>query len=172
MLYRVLKPFGPGSGKKWEDYVSWIHHEHLESFDSVDSMLRDECFEPETEDDWANCVNEDFRLNFINNLAHARKVRDRNPGSEIVGMDLDFDESYRPSEEFRGFDILDEWVAVSLLSNWGVDDPFFESVQFESNGLIGTARVAFAIRDKLQQKYADDSHAENCQVVRVYRVAG
>jgi len=171
MLYKILKPFGPSAGAEWEDYLSWIHHQHLTSFESIDSMLRDECFEPETEEDWANCVNEDFKINFINNLPYAQKIRDRNPGSEIIGMDLDVDENYIPKDGFRGFDILDEWLAVSLITNWGKDEPVFETVHFEPNGLISSLETAIDTRDMLRSKHSEDPHARNCQVLAVYRVA-
>ena len=171
MLYKILKFFGPGSGKEWDDYQSWIDRDQLESFDSIDSMLRDECFEPKTEEDWRNCVNEDFKLNFINNLEYAVKVQCQNPGSEIVGVDIEITEGYTAESGFCGFDILDEWFAVSLITNWRKDELVFDSIRFESNGLIGNVKEALATRDMLRTKYLDDPHAKNCKVLAVYRVA-
>jgi hypothetical protein len=171
VLYKVVEPFGPESGDAWTSYINWTHQATMERFDSADGMLREDCFEPQTKEDWKNCVNENFKLNLITNLEYARTIQGRNQGSVIVGVDIELESGYREDKGLLGYDIVEEYCHISLITNWGTDGDEFEKIEFKRNGLIGELNEALALRDTLRANYPGDSHASNCHVWAIYEIS-
>ena len=165
-----MEKFGPEAGETWIRYLRWRHPQHLESFDSVDSVLRPDCFVPQTEEDWENCVQEDCKTSLISSLAYARKVQQQFPNSELVGVEIAPHAGYRPGEGLLGFDIIDESCSNSLISNWGNDSAIFAQAELQTNGLLSDLETARALRDSLRRKYPDDDHARACEVWAIYSV--
>lgn len=171
MLFKVVKPFGPSFGDAWTSYIAWTHQKTMQRFDSVDGILREDCFEPEAREDWENCVNEHFKLNLITNLEFARKVQEKNLGSEIIGVDIEIEDGYSKKDGLLGYDIIDEHCHVSLITNWGNDANNFGEAKFKGNGLIGELGEALTLRDRLRTAHVEDSHASGCHVWAVYEIS-
>lgn len=169
MYYKVVDNFGPDDGARWTDYLRW-RGLHLTRFDSVDGPLRGSLFSPESEDDWKNCVQEDFKVCLITNFEYAKKIQQLYQHSEIVGVDFPVDSKYQSMTGLLGFDILDSHWGVSMLTNWGVDEECIFSDQVRENGLLSDLTRAFQIRDVLRTRFPDDHHARKCDVCAVYRV--
>lgn len=169
MYYKIVESFGPEAGDKWQSYIAW-RKLALTNFESVDRILRPDLFEPETADDWHNCVNEDFKLNLITSLAYARTVLARHENATLVGVEIELEAESVPKDGLLGFDIIDGYCDVSLITNWGTDeeDDFSEHVM--PNGLIGDLAHALQIRNSLREYFPEDSHAQKCEVWAVYRV--
>ena len=87
MYYKVIEQFGPEKPVEWKKYIDWRKLD-LDRFDSVDGMLCPDFFNPESDEDWANCVNADFKLNLITNLEYALKVKSKTKNSLLVGVDM------------------------------------------------------------------------------------
>ena len=169
MYYKVVERFGPDAGDKWQSYLKW-RGLNLTSFESVDGILRPDLFEPETKDDWQNCVNADFKLGLITSLAYARTILTRHENATLVGVEIELEAGYSPKDGLLGFDIIDGYCDVSLITNWGTDekDDFSEHVM--PNGLIGDPTRALQVRNSLRKCYPEDSHAQGCEVWAIYRV--
>ena len=170
MYYKIVERFGPQDEEKWQSYIQW-RGLNLTSFDSVDGILRQDLFMPESKEDWHNCVNEDNKLSFITSLDYARKVLDQHENAIIVGVDVELEEGYVPGDEFLGFDIIDGYCDISLVTNWGSDEKGLISKFVMTNGLIGDLDRALQIRDTLRSKFPEDPHAGNCTVWGIYEVA-
>ena len=125
---------------------------------------------PESKENWHNCVNEDNKLSFITSLDYARKVLDQHENAIIVGVDVELEEGYVPGDEFLGFDIIDGYCDISLVTNWGSDEKGLISKYVMTNGLIGDLTRALQIRDTLRSKFPEDPHAGNCTVWGIYKV--
>ena len=169
MYYKIVKKFGPDDGERWEGYIKW-RGLNLIKFDSVDGILRPDLFTPESGEDWRNCVNENFKLNMITDLKYANSVLKRYENSSLVGVEIDIQEGYTPGSGFLGFDIIDEYCDVSLITNWGNEKNDSIDKYLMSNGLISSVDKAFEIRDKLRNDFGEDSHAKACQVWAIYEI--
>jgi hypothetical protein len=169
MYYKIVERFGPEDGDRWQNYLEW-RGLNLSSFDSMDGILRPDLFKPESDEDWRNCVNEQFKLNLITNLEYARGILDRYDNSVLVGVEIELQEGYNPEDGLLGFDIIDSYCDVSLVTNWGTDEESIINNYVMNNGLIGALGRALQIRDLLRKEFSEDSHAENCEVWAVYRV--
>jgi hypothetical protein len=168
MLYRILSRFGPEDGAKWQEYLQW-RGLRLDRFDSIDSILRPSLFNPETVLDWDNCVQADYRLDLITSLDYATSILGRYKNVVIVGVQPDVD-SVRKTVGLSGYDVIDAFSGISLLTNWGVDEEMIMTPHIASNGLVMEIERALAIRDELRQRFPEDDHANQCTVWGVYRV--
>ena len=169
MYYKIVERFGLERGKEWLDYLEW-RGLALTSFDSVDGSLRFDLFEPESTRDFQNSVNEDFKTSLITNLEFARSVIDRYENAMIVGVDIELDASYVAGKGLLGYDIVDAYCDVSLVTNWGSDTKGVIGDIVGSNGLIADLPTALKTRDALRAKYGEDPHAEKCEVWAIYDV--
>ncbi|MEQ1840449.1 MAG: hypothetical protein ABL994_08570, partial [Verrucomicrobiales bacterium] len=84
---------------------------------------------------------------------------------DLVGLRfIDHDESQRG---FLGFDLIDGYFSVSLLTNWGNDVAFINEV-IGSNALVPNFQLISSIQTQLFTKYGQDNHVENCHIVSIY----
>lgn len=169
MYYKIVQNFGHENGDRWQDYLAW-RGLNLTDFDSVDGILRPDLFEPNCDRDWKNCVNENFKVNLIENLDYAKEILHRYVNAVLVGVEIELERGYAPKERLLGFDILDSYCHVSLITNWGTDAEGLMKGWMMSNGLIGDLFKALEIRDLLRKKFPEDPHAQNCQVWAIYRI--
>ena len=169
MYYKIIERFGPQDGEKWQAYLEW-RGLSLSSFDSVDANLRPDLFEPVSDEDWDNCLNEDHKLGLITDLDYARRILNRYQNAVLVGVEIELEEGYASQGGLLGFDILDSYCTVSLLTNWGMDKEDSISSEMMPNALISDLGRALQIRDLLRSKFAEDPHAGKCEVWAVYGV--
>ncbi|QWV94294.1 hypothetical protein KP004_03670 [Geomonas oryzisoli] len=169
MYYKVIEKFGPNDGNRWNDYLKW-RGLHLTRFESVDGVLRGDIFDPKSDEDWQNCIQEDYKISLITNLEYAKKVLGQHDNAEIVGIDFPEDHHYQPSAGLLGFDVLDSHWDVSMLTDWGTDEERLFSHLIMENGLIGDIAEAFRIRDLLRSQFPEDHHARECHVCAIYRI--
>jgi hypothetical protein len=170
MYYKVIEKFGPEDGERWSDYLKW-RGLHLTRFESVDGVMRGDLFEPKSDEDWQNCVQEDFKISLITNLEYAKKVQKQHENAEIVGIDFPEEVCYEASPELLGFDVLDSHLDVSMLTDWGTDEEGIFSHLIMENGLLGDLAEAFRIRDILRSQFPEDHHAQECHVCAIYRIS-
>lgn len=170
MYYKVVEQFGPNKGACWTDYLKW-RGLNLTKFDSVDGILRKDLFNPESEADWANCVQENFKVSMITSLEYARKIQRQHDKAEIVGIEFPVDSQYKAKTGLLGFDVIDSNWDVSILTNWGTDEEGIFSNLVLKNGLLGDITQAFQIRDILRKKFPEDHHASECDVCAIYEVS-
>ena len=169
MYYKIVERFGPEDREKWQNYLKW-RGLTLVGFDSVDGILRPDLFQPESDEDWRNCVNENNKLSLITDLDYARRVANRFENPVLVGVEIELEEGYVPKEGLLGFDIIDSYCDVSLVTNWGTDEEGLINSFVLPNGLIGDLGRALQIRKLLRNDFSEDPHAENCEVWAVFRV--
>ncbi len=169
MYYKIIQRFSAEDRGKWRDFLAW-RGLPLESFESVDGILRPDLFQPESVEDWRNCVNEDCKWHLITNLDYARRILRRYDNAVIVGVETGVKEDYLAKDGLLGFDILDGDSAVSLITNWGTDEEGVIDPQVSPNGLIVDLVSALALRDRLRRDFSEDPHAAKCDLWAIYRI--
>ena len=85
--------------------------------------------------------------------------------SGILG--LSFDEHQENAPGFLGYDLIDGYYDVSLLTNWGNDNAIINQ-RISLRGLVSTYEAIQEIQDYLVTTYGNDSHVEGCSIVSVY----
>lgn len=164
MLYSIIEPFSPTSGDAWKKYCDW-RGVKFERFDSIDGILRPSLFDPKTPEDWKHVYQGDSPFRYLTDRKYAEYKRRDIGRCDLVGLRLsDHDEHHR---SFLGFDLLDGYFSVSLLTNWGNDVPFINQA-LGSNGLVPNLRGISFIQTQLFDQYGDDNHVEECHVISIY----
>jgi len=164
MLFTIVEPFSPANGEKWTTYCEWKGI-NFERFDSVDGILRPNLFDTPDDEDWSHIVNENFMLHLITDYPYAQEKHAQIGQGDLVGLSYDYHDV--SDAGFLGFDIVDGYWDVSLLTNWGND---VESINrsIASNALVPDEGAVEEIYKELKQNWGDDSHVEACRIVSVY----
>ena len=172
MQYKIIKKFGPGSDG-WSEYAAWAGMQACSDFYSIDHMQRTELFSPVTDEDWGNCTFTDDSRPLIGNLAYANKVCSRLESAEVVGVIKD------PKTEngiipdchiLMGYDILDGYDDISLLTNWGGLKEGIKNLKINSHGLVDDLEHAYQLEHMLRSEFLEDGHAQACNVWTVFKI--
>lgn len=169
MFYKIVQAFGPESGEKWMKYLNWRGFHHLKCFDSVDGILRPDLFIPSTIEDWKHCLNEDYKTSLLSDLDYVARFKARLGEGTIVGVEIELEKGYSPQNGILGYDILDEYCSISLVTNCRFEPETIQPAIVQENGLIGNFDRAIEIRDLLRKEFPRDSHSANCQVWAIYQ---
>lgn len=172
MFYKVVSQFRQeNDNEAWRQYIHFSGLAQIDDLCSLDGILNPSLFTPQTEEDWRNCVNEDYQTDMLTSLEYAQGVARNYPGARILGLVIDPGEAEMPANaRLLGYDILDQWCSVSLLTNCGGFPGLFDNSRINRYGLLDERAEAYAIRDRLRSVHAHDPHAGACQVIAVFDV--
>ena len=166
MLFTIIESFSPNDGDRWTSYCKW-RGLTFTKFDSIDGILRPTLFNAPTKDeDWNHVVNEDFKLHLITDYEYAVKKHNEIGKGDLVG--LKFDKHNESDSCFLGFDLIDRYCDVSLLTNWGNDVEIINR-SLSPSGLVLSRQLINEIQEELLRTSGDDSHVKGCQIVSIYR---
>ncbi len=165
MLYTIIESFSPADGERWTKYCAWRGIQ-FERFDSIDRILRPSLCAKPSDEDWPHIVNENFMLHYFTELAYSEKKREKLGKGDLIGVA--FDEHDEKSLEFLGYDLIDGYNDVSLLTNWGNDTEIINR-SISSSGLIGSRAVIEEIQEELIRSHGNDAHVEGCKITSIYK---
>jgi hypothetical protein len=172
MKYKIIKKFGPGD-EQWDKYAQWAGLHACKEYYSIDSINRESLFTPDSEEDWENCINENFMLNIITNLNYDLKIAHKFPSGEIIGV---IENPKHSNEEIpinhilMGYDIIDEYTSISLVTNWGGKEEGIKILKLNTSALIDNLNYAYELKGILHRDFKDDDHAKRCEVWSVYKL--
>lgn len=165
MLYKIIESFSPADGDQWINYCKW-RGVNFERFDSIDNMLRPDVFDTLDDEDWNYIVKGDYMLSFFTDLDYAVKKRATCKRGNIVG--IKFDDHDESDSGFLGYDLIDGYYSISLLTNWGGNDLGVIDRLISPNALVLEHNQILTIQNFLHEKYGNDSHVEDCRIVSIY----
>jgi hypothetical protein len=163
-LYIAKEKFGPLRGTEWTKYIDWSGLTQLTEVVTLDGMLGPAAL-PETKDSyWPHIVNEDYMLDFfvdldflLSELADASEFNIlsviRNPSVDVHSLDWD-------GFTFLGYDLLDQDVSTSALTNCGGFPDVFANSELSAVGLIPDFDRAVEIQDMLRRMHPTERHAD------------
>ena len=104
-------------------------------------------------------------LSYLTDFDYALQTHVRIGKGSLVGFAYsDHDETI---EGFLGYDIIDGYCDVSLLTNWG-NDVEIVNRSLGSNALVPTLAQAESIHKFLTSNHGDDNHVEGSRIISVY----
>lgn len=167
MLFTIVEDFGVADGEAWTNYVEW-RGLNFDRFDSLDGILRKSLFTPESVEDWDHVVCENFMLSYLTDFDYAHQAHIRIGTGSVMGFAYaNHDET---SEGFLGYDIIDGYCDVSLLTNWGNDVEIVNRA-LGSHALVPTLAQVERIHAFLTSNHGDDPHVDGSRIVSVYSTA-
>jgi hypothetical protein len=165
MLYTIIESFSPKDGDRWGSYCAWRGIK-FERFDSIDGLLRPSLCKAPKEQDWPFIVNESFMLHYFVDRKYAEQKRREIGEGDLVGVKFHAHDESHPG--FLGYDLIDGFNDVSLLTNWGNDGEIVNG-SISKTGLIHSRAVIQEVQDELLRSHSNDSHVEECKIVSVYK---
>lgn len=111
---------------------------------------------------------EDFKISLITDLEYAKRVWKLHPDCRLVGVEEN--RNCDSQSDLLGYDILDEYNNVSVITNWGPNDTDHPLKQFPlgTNGLIKSYEVASRAASFLRKEYSSADHASGATVWAVF----
>jgi hypothetical protein len=175
-LYIANEKFDPVNGTGWKEYIQWSGLTQLTEVVTLDGMLCPFAL-PETKDShWPHIVNEDNMLNFFVDLDFLLSELADTSNLNVLGV------IRRPSKDVRhldwngftflGYDLLDQDVSTSALTNCGGFPEAFENSELSSVGLIPDFDRAVEIQGTLRSKYYPPEHHADCDLWAIFRRQG
>lgn len=164
MLFTIVESSSPSDGDRWISYCQW-RGLAFTGFDSIDGILRPSLLSDLEGEDWNHIDHENFRVHLITDYDYAVQKHYQIGQGDLVG--LKFSEHDESDPRFLGFDLIDGYYDVSLLTNWGNDvDSINRSLS--PNALILSCQTVMEIQQELLRTSNTDPHVEGCQIVSIY----
>lgn len=172
--FTARERFTPADGDRWTDYVAWIGFDHIEELVTLDHMLCGEVINELVEADWEHNVHADSRTTWFRDVDHIRqRVPWRKGRDQIVAMSDHLGPYLSPPPGFTwcGFDILDGFDSISVLTNCGRFPGIIDPREVNRWGLLPTLRQAESIAERIRKEFPEEPHCRACRVWQVARDA-
>ncbi|TIR01964.1 MAG: hypothetical protein E5X64_27765 [Mesorhizobium sp.] len=174
-LYIAKEKFGPFSGTAWTMYIDWSGLTQLSEVVSLDGMLGPVALGEVKDSYWPHIVNEDYMLDFFVDLdfllSELADPGDLNVLNVIRRPSVDVRSLDWNGFTFLGYDLLDQDVSISALTNCGGFPDVFANTELSDVGLIPDFDRAVEIRDRLRRMHPSEYHAE-CDLWAISRWQG
>ncbi len=117
-----------------------------------------------SDEDWTHSVHADYYCDFFTDLDYLiRRVQDKNNFnilSVILSPEIELSNAFdNPNFVFCGYDLVEEGLGNSALTNCGGFPRAFENAELNQNGLLQTHKRAIEVQDALKNHYPDEDHA-------------
>jgi hypothetical protein len=175
MMFAAHKRLDPPSGERWTSYIEWSGLKHLKEVVSTDNLLCPSVITDLIDSDWKYNIHADCCTHFFRDWQYLRKRIDYDPQlHNILGL-VESPTSLvdAPDEfEFCGFDILDSWNDISVLTNCGGFPDVFKNNEVNQFGLLNELARANEIAGVIREQNPEDPHCCDCRVWFLCRYVG
>jgi hypothetical protein len=159
--------FGPWCGERWADYIQWSGFQHLRELVSTDHMLCPAVLDELIDADWDYNIHADFKTYFFHDVEYLKRRITFDPARHNILSLIERPSSPTVADhnfEFCGYDILDSFDSVSVLTNCGAFPDVFDASEVNQYGLLDDFSRSLEIAAQLRKAEPDDPHCGNCRV--------
>jgi hypothetical protein len=172
LTYAAHKRFGPSRGDDWVQYIEWSGLSHIRELVSTDTMLCPTVIDHLIDEDWKHNVHADNRVFRFTDPLYLKHRIDYDPlQHNILGIveQPSRCESVDGNFEICGYDILDSYESISVLTNCGGFPDIFAPSEINDFGLLPDLEIANGIAARIRSTHPEDSHCEDCRVWMISR---
>jgi hypothetical protein len=173
--YTCRGVFSAATRMDWDKYVAWAQLPQLCQVVSLDSFLCPDVINELNAEDWQYNVQADYFIFMFRDLDYLlERVRDVTEPFDVLAVCHEPDADARTlfddaRFEFMGYDLMDEWVGDSALTNCGGFPEAFDNSELSEVGLLRDFAQANIVQQRLREFYADEPHA-NCDVWAIWKL--
>lgn len=176
-FYTARKRFNPLNidSWKWDDYIQFSGFLHIKELITGDYLLCPNLVQEIADDDWEHIVNEDFRTHWFCNYSYLKSRVNFDPIQHniLAIQECPIDYTDPPScFENCGFDILDSFDSISVLTNCRQFLNVFNPNEVNEYGLINNLAQAIHIAENLKKLNFADPHSQDCKIWQIARYIG
>lgn len=168
----ATKPFGPGNGDAWNNYVAWSGLSQLREVVSLDENLCPTVLPDIPDHYWPHIVNENYMLRYFRDLGFLLKEVDHLAAKNVLCVYRDPPvHPASPPANFRylGYDLVDISGGVSALGNCGGFPDVFANSELSEHGLLTSHARAAQVQAGLRARHPDEPHAD-CHSWAIFRL--
>ena len=170
--YTARQRFAPTTSTGWQSYLNFSGFHHISELVSADSILCPNLVTEIIDEDWNHNVKEDYSIDCFFDLDYLKKRIKFEPTlHNLLAIWKRPTAIAIPPVEFEhcGFDILDTYGAISVLTNCGQFPELFEPSSVNRYGLLSDLAQADEISKNLRNTYPEDPHCQDCHVWQIAR---
>ncbi len=168
--FTALERFTPAKGQEWQTYLRFSGFTHIKELISRDTILCPELVTELIDEDWSYNVHADNRcFMFIDYEYLIRRVGYDSSRHNILAIHEEPEEFLQPPVGFEhvGYDILDEFENISVLTNCGPFPEIFQPAEVNGFGLLADITHAQSVAASIRQAHPDDPHCKACKVWQI-----
>ena len=174
--YTARKRFSPSTASDWQSYLDFSGFRHIAELVSADHVLCPNLVDEIIDDDWDHNVQADYRIDWFVDLEYLMQrvsfdprfhnlLALREQPADVATVPVGFEQC--------GFDILDSYDSISVLTNCGQFPSVFKPSEVNRYGLLDDLARAHAVADNLRMQNPHEPHCKDCRVWQIARyVAG
>ena len=165
--------FEPSCGESWSDYIKWSGFHHISELVSTDEMLCPSVLKELIDEDWQYNIHADGKTYCFRDCEYLKHRIEFDPSRHNLLSLIERPDSPTVAPigfEFCGYDILDSYDSVSVLTNCGGFPSIFQVSEVNRYGLLDDLLRALEIAEKVRHAEPEDPHCGDCRVWSVCRV--
>jgi hypothetical protein len=174
-IFAACKKFDPHCGNRWSDYLDWSGFHHLQELVSIDTILCPSLIEELIDEDWNFNIHADFRTDFFHDHEYLRRRVNYDSSRHNI-LALTEHPTHTPvlPDGFShcGYDILDEWISNSVLTNCGEFSSIYTADDLNHFGLVDDLSRVKRIAKTIRKAHPNDDHCCDCRVWGIARYVG
>jgi len=166
-FYAAHKRFDPSCGESWSKFVEWSGFRHITELVSTDIMLCPSLINELIDEDWQYNIHADNRVYFFHDWEYLKQRINYDPTRHnFLSLVEPPDSSVVAPRgfEFCGYDILDSYDSISVLTNCGGFPSIFDVREVNQFGLLGDHSRALEIAANIRRLNPEESHCCDCRV--------
>jgi hypothetical protein len=174
-MFGAHKRFDPSCGESWTSYIEWSGFQHINELVSTDEILCPSVLDELIDEDWHHNIHADFKIFFFRDFEYLKRRIDFDPARHNILSIIERPDSAIKADagfEYCGYDILDSYDSVSVLTNCGGFPGIFKASDVNQYGLLDDLSRALVIAAQLREAEPDDPHCGDCRVWSLCRFVG
>jgi hypothetical protein len=159
----------------WKSYQDFSGFHHIDELVSADSILCSDLIDEILAEDWQHNVQADHRVTWFTDVDYLKqRIHFDSQRQNILAL---FERPETPMSsvptdfEPCGFDILDSYDSISVLTNCGPFRGIFAASEVNRLGLLSDLDRADDVAKFLRLKFPNEDHCRDCRVWRIARYA-
>ena len=174
-MFGAHQRFNASCGDSWKNYLKWSGYHQITELVSTDSILCPAVIQNLVETDWEHNVKEDYKVFFFRDFEYLRERIKYDPKLHnllaINERPTSTPESIK-SFEFCGYDILDSYDSISVLTNCGGFPSIFAPSEVNHFGLLDDLNRAEEIATAIRVANPEETHCCDCRIWSLARYIG
>jgi hypothetical protein len=174
VAFTAVEKFGPQNSKSWDKYIQWSKLSQLTEVVSLDGCLCANVLKDLIDEDWKHNVQEDFKTDLFWDLDYllerVSKMTDLNILALVCEPATDAAKLFQDARfEFVGYDLVDQDISISALTNCGGFDLAFQPSELSYFGLLTDLVRAKEVKASLIEHYSMEHHA-HCNIWAIWKM--
>jgi hypothetical protein len=172
-VYAAHRRFDPSAGERWRSFVQWSGFHNIDEVVSTDQMLCPNLVEELIDADWEHNLHKDSKLHLFRDLEYLK--RRVNYDARVHNLLCLVERPKAPvfpeaGFELCGYDILDSFDSVSVLTNCGPFPHIFLPSELNRCALLDDLERAWQIAAAIRGSEPEDPHCSDCRVWAICRL--